>query len=700
MKKPALCFRSLISLAMVAILGAGCGQTGSGSMEGDSNSLAAILLGLFGGSGSFTIKMVNARADRSTTALDNPTQYVYMQTNKTFLNGPDGRMITAGEVICMDTRYKAHRQETASETTYTFTTTQNKDLTGMRIYYSIGTALPGNSEHAPIDPDMRNIRFDWVEMTLDGTSTACANLTSLEQLGICMTLTAKKDNDAPSATLGWKNKFNDLVTASPAGARLYHETSGKIIRIQGASKYPDQWPAAQLLTGIANKPVILTGNFNGVAGAGEDNNPAAFRFTGTFNGTGTGITLSGKFYEQGGTYDATMNISGLTAEPIYAARAAGCTITHSGGNYTGDSGATGNSRWSKLFGNLVAGINTGLWAEEANNLRWTSAKAYTNASTCNPYSKMIKENSNSYGDPYSDLLEKVLLNLDQKKVNTLVITMLDDGATGGYTAPTPVTHLSGFQMAIPYSEAQQKNTIDLLSITFTQGATSKTRFPEEGGSTILFPAEIVFGTPVTLKLNYSNYTASTTVFPNITVTLPENVFEVAPNLTIPANWLVKGAERDHLFEWHDRVLTNPFRTLTCSGVAKADCFSPVAPLEGYYITYPSSWTQGATTYTLTSIDFGGGTVMRPYENRIYFPETFPMDSAHTLDLTYTLSGGGTSVCPVVITIPSASSVKPTTIGRAGWNTALPTEALFNWNGVEHDWHLDLSGNAHPGNYTP
>ena len=132
-----------------------------------------------------------------------------------------------------------------------------------------------------------------------------------------------------------------------------------------------------------------------------------------------------------------MTINGLIPAAVFAAQASLCTITHgtgaNDGGYDYDQSALENNRWAKLFGNVVAGINTGLWDADANNLRWSSGKAFLDAATCNPYSKMIKESSNSYGDPYSDLTQNVQLILGGQNVNTLVVTLLDDDETGGYT---------------------------------------------------------------------------------------------------------------------------------------------------------------------------------------------------------------------------------------------------------------------------
>ena len=565
-----------ITLAVpVAILSAflivtGCDQGGSSNTNKDDKLEA--LKEFFSTTGvaklwkdaqyDFTIKVVNARSNKS--------QLIYLKPDKAFLKGPDGASIDAGQVVCLNTAYAGHAEaDTSGNTVYTFTA---NNASAARIYFSLDDPIPTyNIEHAPDDIQMRNIRFDWVEMTQDGSPNACANITSLEQVGICMSLRAQKDSDPPINTLGWNKSFNQLVSSTAAGALQYKTVAGgSICRIKGASKWPDDWTAANLNANLKNKSIILTGAFNGVPD-GDDKNPAGFRFTGTFDNTdGTSISLSGTFWEKGGKYSATMSINGLSAASIYSANAASCTISHTGGNYTGDPNATGNTRWSKLFGNLVAGINAGLWAVEQNNLRWTSAEAFQDDTSCNPYSKMIKQSSNSYGDPYSDLLEKVQLIIDESKVNTLVITLLDDDATDGYTAPVPKTHmdLANLQMSLP-----PPNLLKLTQIDYEQNSSvvgTDLISASDSGIAAQFPATVEFGVPVTLKFHFSDFVGSE--LPYITVTLPLDVFAAPDNSTIVFS--PKWKATTGLCSWIQPNFTGPYVNLGFSGDLKASNYTP------------------------------------------------------------------------------------------------------------------------------
>lgn len=572
----------LFANMLVALtLAAGCG----GQVDPETHKeevLFSFLSGatMFGDSNAITIKVVNARKNRSTPSHVDKDQYIYMQANQPFLTPAKQQdKIPAKTTVCLDTAYADTVETVSGNAVYTFTASQASSI---RLYFSIGKTIPEASiNHSATDADMHNVRFDWVEMTLDGSTTACANLTSLEQLGICMTLRARNgSDDAHAATLGWSKSFNDIVTetkVSNASAVKYDDDDpAKICRIKGASKYPDDWPAASMISTLTGKSIIMTGVFNG-SDKTPDHGQAGFRFTGTFTSPGgiPQIELSGNFYESSTPLPATMKIIGLSPAAVYAADVMQCdndNISHTGGGYTKDQGAKENDRWAKLFALLVGGINTGMWNVEPNNLRWSSAIAYPNDATCNPYSRMIREHSNSYGDPYSDLTEKVLLNLyrtsDNKTVNTLVITLLDDAETGDHTEREAKTHMDKafLQLSIPPS-----NLLKLTQIDFEQGGLIVGSDPIEAsaaGIAAQFPCGIEFGQPVKMIFHFSDYTYP--VPPYITVTLPEDVF-AAPDpakIVIPAGhpgWIATGG----LCSWLPINYKGPFVNLQFSGDLKA-----------------------------------------------------------------------------------------------------------------------------------
>lgn len=582
MKKRSFFPTQLLPVTIAIMLAAGCEQTGS--KEEDKFELLESFFSTVGVStllnsaqSNFTIKIVNARANRSRPSAVNEKQYIYMQTDKAFLvPRKKTSVIPAQSTKCLDTDYAdTVETDSAGNAVYTFTANQEKSI---RIYFSIGDAIPESSiEHSLQDNNMRNIRFDWVEMTLDGSPTACVNLTSLEQLGICMSLKAQHDSDDSNAsTFGWNKSFNDIVAETKSTALQYDEDDpARICRIVGAQQHPELWTAASLTSALNGKSIIMTGSFNGTDKT-PDHGKAGFRFTGTFTNGGADITLSGNFYESSTPLPTTMTVTGLVADAIYAADPKLCaSVSHgtgaNGGGYDHDQSATENDRWAKLFGLLVGGINTGLWNAEPNNLRWTSDKAYSDATTCNPYSRMIREYSNSYGDPYSDLTENVLLNLYKTKdgkqtVNTLVITLLDDGATGGYTERTPKTHmdLASLKISLP-----PPSLLKLTQIDYKQGGSLVGSDIIDVTSTIgidaQFPAAIEFGTPFDMIFHFSNYTGSEV--PSVTVTLPVDVF-AAPDpgkIVIPSCWNVT----DGLCQWNPIVYVGPYVNLVLGGILNA-----------------------------------------------------------------------------------------------------------------------------------
>ena len=206
--------KPMIFFALALMVAAGCGGKGSNRGEEEDSLLDSIKnVVLLGGLDPVTINIVNARNNRSTESAPDPTQYVYIQPNIAFLTGPDKNPVKAGETICLDTEYAGLETTDADgNTVYSFTT---KNASGIRVYISIGTAIPDKqgtengdgqtNSHSSTQAEMKDIRFDWIELTLDGSPTACANLTSLEQLGICMSLAGSRTPIRPPLPSGGTN---------------------------------------------------------------------------------------------------------------------------------------------------------------------------------------------------------------------------------------------------------------------------------------------------------------------------------------------------------------------------------------------------------------------------------------------------------------------------------------------------------------
>jgi len=80
----------------------------------------------------------------------------------------------------------------------------------LRVYL-FNNKPPKQSEFAPNDPGMAHIRYDYFEVTVDGTVNSCADLSSLDQLGMCIALQSSKGGKLVD-TMGWKTPLEDIIT--------------------------------------------------------------------------------------------------------------------------------------------------------------------------------------------------------------------------------------------------------------------------------------------------------------------------------------------------------------------------------------------------------------------------------------------------------------------------------------------------------
>jgi hypothetical protein len=94
--------------------------------------------------------------------------------------------------------------------TYNLFDSDQPNIPKARIYFSYGdNSMPKSAILNPIDPNVKNIRYDWVELTYTGDPADCANLTAVNQLGIPMMLETFC-NSTKVQNVGYKNSFNTL----------------------------------------------------------------------------------------------------------------------------------------------------------------------------------------------------------------------------------------------------------------------------------------------------------------------------------------------------------------------------------------------------------------------------------------------------------------------------------------------------------
>jgi hypothetical protein len=384
--------------------------------------------------------------------------------------------------------------------TYLLYTTQNNNAAhkGVRLYFSLGQPIPndpgGVNGHAA-NNDMWNIRYDYVEYTADGTTTASMDMTSLEQLGICFTLQSYL-NGTQVESFGWKKTLKEIAAAASAlSSTAVVGTPGEanFIRVKGASMFPNDWAAgiADAFAKAAGKTVTIAGYCNSPDGGGTA------VFTGSFDYTGQRLTIRGKFADN--NQPATMDVQAIN--PISAFKAVpfnGCMVNaYYDSNPAVNLWTGGNDRWNYLFNFVMTGFNTGFWTNQdtCNTSGWTTETEFkSTGNTCNQYSKLIFQSGDSYGDPYSDhmLGSKALLDISPSNVDTVLISILPDNQASGYTRP--VGYYAGYQISMP-------NVLGIKKIVFNND-TSAACPATSNNSVANFPVSAVLGCYNKLSLVY------------------------------------------------------------------------------------------------------------------------------------------------------------------------------------------------------
>jgi hypothetical protein len=624
----------------------------------------------------------------------NDGKKIHIQPDKTFLYYKEAS--GANHYLKAHTNTSLGKIPLVSGTTDTYQlyADQNPNNTSLRIYFSIGKKLPKTSggEHAPIDPGMDKVRFDWVEATLDGSAFACMNLTSLEQLGICFTLEAKKSGKTLN-TLGWKQSLNSLKTSAqtmaPTSIQNHTDKAGttNFIRVKGAHAYPSIWkPGIEGIFGaVAKQAITISGYY---VGSDKDPQACSFKFTGTFDSTGKNITLNGTF---GDIYpSAKMQVQNISVKTIFLAQEAntGCTITCSNAGTTISRPVDNNDKWECLFNFLMTGFNTGFWAnaDTRNNLNWTEAGQFT-SSYYNQYSALIHNSSNSYGDPYSDCVagNKVQLNLDPARVDTALITILDDDSTGGYS--NTVSTISGYQVSCNQSAGP-------VEMYFNDDPTSTVSFI---AGTAGFASSVIKNSYNKISLVFDK-TAKT--HPYVKVYLPADPtnFTPANHPPITTGWSVPdGGSTSSMFQWNSG--TGPILwTLQLDNDVIPSNFNPNAltPIK-YQITCGLDQIQGAIYGATTN-------KMEPEKlGQCKFTTEMMKDRKNYTKVSLVFSGQSKPYPYFWVYIPDTPTTTPS-IDVSGWhtpNTSSPA-GMFTWISQAGNpavlWNLQFSGDVKPDNF--
>ncbi len=336
-----------------------------------------------------------------------------------------------------------------------------------RIYVSFGQ-FPFSSDPTgnPCDPSVKELRYDWVELTADGKPAACANLTGVNQLGIPMTLESYLKNQKISY-VGYKDSITTIrsnlykinTTAFTGGngtgfVRVVSPDNGDTTQAQSwtsVSGYEDY------LKSLQGQSFEIKGYYCGatikVNGKDVVCPPCSYDYTGTFPLDSDKTFTMHAEGKSGATGPITITSNDLYKTLIEMINKCDGSFTITGDNQppqTDPQTIGTNSVYSAIMRDFLVGFNLGFYGykdkgvDYNNSDNWNPFGAFKNInpSTETPYGNMytytINKSTNSYSFPFEDFLGKVFVTLNPEKADTLIITVLNDTQTGDY---------------IPYSEA-------------------------------------------------------------------------------------------------------------------------------------------------------------------------------------------------------------------------------------------------------
>ena len=334
-----------------------------------------------------------------------------------------------------------------------------------RIYFFMprkGEGAEGLVKKVPTNPSEINtkldtLRYDMVEITYDGSFTACANLSSVDQLGFALGLKAISKGGATLQSVGYKSSFLDIYN------KIENETVESIPQSFSRLVSPlhidkaDQPNLDAYLKSLDGQIINLEGNYDGSKDAGGKTHAAA-HFSYTCNFKHDDVVLKAN---PGSGIQHDISIPNF-ADMIFPCEGAfNVEGSDAGANRNGKGDKVGfNDPWSTVVRNFLVGFNVGFFGFKEkrgeyvydcnNSWDWEDDFAFKNTfkgGPCwNEYARIISENSNSYGFPFSDVLGRPLVNLSE--ASKLQIRVFDDeevDTESYYTAPpqTPTPENQG-----------------------------------------------------------------------------------------------------------------------------------------------------------------------------------------------------------------------------------------------------------------
>lgn len=413
-------------------------------------------------------------------------------------------------------------------------------------------------------------RFDSFEYALDpgdAGGTPQGNLTSVNGFGFPMELKVDYTNGAPSMSAGYAVSGSTLTSdMSAAGSPLITFSSGGLsgkflyagspsTASQGEYTKPVQFTDAHWTTyltelgaQLATNPVRVTGIYNGAADASGDwHNQAFYSYTASYVASTKTFVLTPEINSQ---MKGTIKISAADlAKNIYAIDASTMADIYSVVNgvetfykseFLGE-----NDQFGALFTQFLTGLDLGYLGQSGTspnpdagsvnlnqNWNWSPIYAFGNnlvtggsvTPTFDSYSKVLFDNSNSYGSQYSDNamsqypIGGPLLNLFQTvggvnqnvDASQITLTIFDDSEVPtGYVQPVLYDYIAA-PAKVGYTTFADMSNADFANLVLNLGIPAGTPKGDQTIAANRLSQTSWFADPEKFALSYEYLTAKDT----------------------------------------------------------------------------------------------------------------------------------------------------------------------------------------------
>lgn len=418
-----------------------------------------------------------------------------------------------------------------------------------RIYIFLNVTdtslIPNQASEIASDTTLK-VRYDFVEVTYFGAQGDCADLSSVDQYGINLSMSITDSSGVRSGSVGYQANTNTLVERMRSIAdtaiypAIYFDDAGTFMRVISPlhtpkGTYTDMKDYVNSLC-TASDTIFLFDMYDGAkatyiltdsTSVDTTYGPKPFYYIALLSAANDSIILQphssvagNAAYLQGriavnkaDLYDSTYNMIYACDGPFFVSPLSLVPLLQD----TIPDKVGFNDPWSTVVRNFLVGFNAGYYGTTytlqngsatytANGNRswdWNPLHAFPSGGTFDPYAEVIMESSNSYGFPFSDFLAAPLLQIYGDSLLTISIWSDTTTSFPDYTPNFPTMTADTINPVIG------NNPLGGNNLVFDFGI----------GSTVQYDGPMTF-CGLTFANGY-NYTQMDTVSPNTTA--PGNI---------------------------------------------------------------------------------------------------------------------------------------------------------------------------------